>query len=77
MMFGPRHQWKWRIPLTNKWQSRFWAFELLLPVAPLGLLMRSESAFLHTCRPAGAFKGWCAVRTLQKSRAGGEKKSTI
>ena len=22
-------------------------------------------AFLHTFRPAGAFKGWCAVRTLQ------------
>ena len=53
--------------MNNKWQSRFWAFELLLPVAPLGLLMRSESAFLHTYRPAGAFKGWCAVRTLQKS----------
>ena len=50
MMFGPRHQWKWRIPLTNKWQSRFWAFELLLPVAPLGLSKVGVQCALYKSR---------------------------
>ena len=32
---------------------------------PAGALVCGESTFLHTRRVAGAFKGWCAVRTLQ------------
>ena len=36
-----------------------------IPVAPLGLRCAGVSVYLYTCRPSGAFRGWCAVRTLQ------------
>ena len=32
---------------------------------PAGAWVRGIVALLHTFRPSGAFKGWCAVRTLQ------------
>ena len=32
---------------------------------PAGALVHGVSKFLHTFRPAGAVRGWCAVRTLQ------------
>ena len=32
---------------------------------PAGAWVHGVVVFLHTFRPSGAFKGWCAVRTLQ------------
>ena len=34
-------------------------------LSPRWSLAHEVSKFLHTCRPAGAVRGWCAVRTLQ------------
>ena len=34
-------------------------------LSPLWGYVCGVVAFLYTCRPSGAFRGWCAVRTLQ------------
>ena len=43
----------------------FRSFECHISVAPLGLWYGAIRCCYTPVAPAGAFKGWCAVRTLQ------------